>query len=114
MLRPMPIIRALSAAPSIWPSPAMATTAKDSTMVCAPTPGTSEVVGEASAPPSAASAAPKVKVSSVTFAASMPMAVAASLSVVTATITRPVSVRRRNQARPASVASATPGRTKIW
>ena len=50
----------------------------------------------------------------VAFAASMPIAVAASLSVVTATMTRPVSVRRRNQARPSRVRSATPGSTKSW
>ena len=57
-----PIISAAIAAPPIWPSPAVAATANDSTIISAPMPGTSEVVGEASAPPSAASVAPITKV----------------------------------------------------
>ena len=50
--------------PPLVPHPAIkatavATTAKESTMVCAPTPGTSEEVGEESAPPRAATDRPE-------------------------------------------------------
>ena len=60
--RVRPIISAVSAVPSICPRPAVAATAKDSTIMSAPMPGTSDVVGEASAPPSAARLAPMTKV----------------------------------------------------
>ena len=60
--RASPIISAATAVPSIWPSPAVAATAKERTIMSVPMPGTSDVVGEASAPPSAASDAPTIKV----------------------------------------------------
>ncbi len=44
------------------PGPAVAATANDSTIISVPMPGTSDVVGDASAPPSAASVAPMTKV----------------------------------------------------
>jgi hypothetical protein len=62
-LRPSPIRSAVIAAPSIWPSPAVATTAKESTIISAPMPGSTDVVADASAPPKPASPAPTMKVS---------------------------------------------------
>ncbi|MNX59719.1 hypothetical protein D3C86_906050 [compost metagenome] len=53
MERMTPISSAAISAPVICPRPAVATTANDSTVMSVPAPGTSDVVGAASAPPSA-------------------------------------------------------------
>ena len=89
-------------------------TANDSTIISAPMPGVNEVVGDASAPPSAPSEAPITIVSSETRLALTPIAVATSRWCVTAVIWRPSAVRPRNQRRPKKQTIATTGSTSSW
>ena len=58
----MPTISAPISAPSIEPMPPIATTAKASTITSTPMPSVTEIFGAITAPPSAPSMAPMMKV----------------------------------------------------
>ena len=72
------------------------------------------VVGDARAPPSEARMAPITNVIVNTRRASMPTVIAVSRSSVTAVMTLPLRVWRRNQRSPTSTSSAIAGSRMIW
>ena len=69
--------------------PPIATTAKASTITSTPMPGVTEIFGAVTAPPSAPSIAPIMKVTVKTTVTLMPNAAAVSRSKITAVSSRP-------------------------